>query len=125
MSIFKKSAEQWTDFLPASRATDPATSHKAEAEINLGPRQKQCYQVLELVSWKTNATAGELSVHMWRNRDMFDDASFRTCADAPRKRLNDLEAMGLVERGATRKCTDSGKECVTWHITDKGRRELG
>ena len=108
----------------ASRNTDPETSHKAERTHTLGKRAERARQVLRLVDRFPNRTSGELSAEWYelsQNKYDFEyTEGIRICAETPHKRLPDLEQMGLVERGATRKCSDSGMECVTWHATAAG-----
>ena len=53
---------------PASRSTDPHTSHKAEEEFTiLGKRAERCRQVLQLVAQYPGSTTGELARYMHRD----------------------------------------------------------
>ena len=121
MSIFNKSAEEHLAWLPASRKNDPVTSHKSEAAISLGPRAVRSRQVLELVAKYPNCTTGELARFMHHDHPELPIAS---AVESPHKRVSDLEAIGLVDRGGIRKCSDTGRERLTWSITRKGEREL-
>lgn len=102
-------------FAPASRRTDPASSHLAEQEINKsGARQRQCDIVLWCVLRRNGATAKELAREAAR-RGIKDVDSY-----AFSRRLPDLEKKGLVQRGVLRECLVGGRRSVTWWPTDKG-----
>jgi hypothetical protein len=98
-------------FSPASRNSDPITSHKAEGIINLGARAVRMAQVLELIKGHPGATTGELSRHMLSDHP---ELPVRVAVESPHKRTKDLEDKGLVVRGYIRKCRDSGRDCITW-----------
>ena len=102
---------------PIARATDPQTSHAAAERHTLSKRAERQRQVLDLVCRFPNRTSGELSRLMAK---LYSHLPIRTAVESPHKRLSDLEDKGLVEKGASRKCTDSGYEAVTWHATAAG-----
>jgi hypothetical protein len=106
------------DFMPASRTTDPETSHEAERlHTILGKRSVRCRQVLTLVALHPGSTTGEMSRQMvWK----FPDLPIATAVEAPHKRVVDLEAKGLVRRGNPRKCKETGSERLTWWLTTTG-----
>ncbi len=93
-----------TAWLPASRNSDPASSHLAETEITTsGRRKNQCDQILKMVRTHDGETARELASH---DHDLDRYAYSR--------RLPDLESHGLVTRGEMRKCRVGGRLSVTW-----------
>ena len=105
-------------FSPASRRTDPATSHTAEAKHTvLGKRAERMRQVLCLIIDSPGATTGELSRYM---HSKHPELPLRTVAESPHKRVADLEDRGLVRRGGKRICLDSGYDCLTWYPTQAG-----
>ena len=108
---------QFDIFNPASRNTDPYTSHKAEREHTLGPRAVRCRQVLQLICDSPGSTAGELARYM---HSKFPELPIAAAVESPHKRVTDLENFGLVRRGAPRQCLDSGRERITWYPTQKG-----
>lgn len=90
-------------YLPASRATDPATSRAAERAITQsGARQTQADLVLNLVREYPHRTSAELA-HLC-DLDRWQVA----------RRLPDLEANGLVVKGKARRCAVSQKASVVW-----------
>ena len=103
-------------YTPASRATDPASSHMAEAEINQGTRQSDCDFILSLVRKYPGETARELSGHTGRHYDSY--RIFAAIRKADRytvsRRLPDLEKRGLVRKGEIRKCRVGGRASVVW-----------
>lgn len=112
---------QQTMFPVASRITDPETSRKAErAHTKLGTRSKRAKQVLDLLHFHPDATAGELSRAMLSRHP---DLPFTVCAETPHKRLSDLRSLGLAEKGVNRQCLDSGQLRATWHLTAQGYTE--
>ena len=114
----KRYGQLWPN---ASRNSDPKTSKKAERAHTLGKRAIRARQVLNLVIKYPNSTSGELSRRMYGE---YPELPIRTAVETAHKRLPDLEHFGLVERGADRKCSDSGLECVTWHATAAGIVEV-
>jgi len=99
-----------TEF-PMARRTDPGTSHLA-AKIHtidkLSERRKQVYY---LVLGHPGSTSGELSRFMHKE---YPDLPIRTAVETPHKRLPELEKLGLIERSAVKKCSDSGYQSLTW-----------
>ena len=89
---------------PATRATDPETSWKAEDGINKdGTRDRQARQVLALVRaapGKTSAEIGQISMAV----DRYIAA----------RRLPELEKLHLVRRGEARRCSTTGRQAMTW-----------
>ena len=111
---------QFDMYQPASRNTDPNTSHKAEREFTLGDRAVRCRQVLQLIVDSPGATCGELARYM---HSKYPELPIASAVESPHKRVADLEGYGLVRRGDTRRCLDSGRERITWYPTDKGLDE--
>lgn len=92
------------DFSPASRPSDPSTSHLAEAEITGdGSRARMMRKALELVRTHPGCTANELD-QLAGSKD-----------GSIRKRLTDLEKAGLVRTGEVRKSRVTGKLNQTWY----------
>lgn len=88
---------------PASRGTDDVTSHLAAAAITAsGARERHCAIVLRAVKLHPGKTSFELSLRC--PLDRYEVA----------RRLPDLLATELVEKGARRRCEVSGKQAVTW-----------
>ena len=105
-------------FSPASRRTDPLTSHSAEEKHTiLGKRAERMRQVLQLIVDSPGSTTGELSRYMHTKHP---DLPMRTVAESPHKRVTDLMDRGLVSRGTKLRCLDSGYECYTWYPTQSG-----
>ena len=107
------------DFTPASRNTDPATSHQAEKQFTiLGQRATRCRQVLGLICINPGATTGELArlMHL-----AYPDMPIASAVESPHKRVKDLESKGLVRRYGARVCRDTGRERLTWHATQLGQ----
>lgn len=93
-------------FPPASRRTDPATSRQAEAAVTAsGARLTQAELVLGMVRMHGGMASAEQSMHC--ELDRFQIA----------RRLPDLEANGLIKKGATRTCSITGKASVTWWLS--------
>lgn len=92
-------------FPRASRRTDPITSHMAEASITgSGRRQGQCDMVMAIVREHGGLTSKELTQYAPEGTDRYTFS----------RRLPDLEAMGKVVRGESRRCTVGGQLSVTW-----------
>ena len=88
---------------PASRTTDPASSHLAEQEHNAsGNRQRQQQIVLELVKRYPNRTTMELAVLSHRCRYMIG------------RRVSELESAGLIHRTGSRVCSISNRTATIW-----------
>ncbi len=91
---------------PASRSTDPVSSHSAELEINsTGTRAQQCEYVLEVLRRFPGLTAKELTAKAGDPR--LDRYTFN-------RRLPDLEKKGLAVRGPVRTCRVGGRLSTTW-----------
>lgn len=89
---------------PASRNTDPLSSHLAEAEINdSGSRESQAYRILEIVSMNPGLTS----------REMVDFCRLDRYQIA--RRLADLKSAGIIRQGIIRKCRVGGRKSVTWY----------
>ena len=93
-------------YTQASRTTDPASSHMAEAEINKGKRQSDCDYILSWVRNYPGETALELNGHAYHSRNI-NRYTFS-------RRLPDLEKRGLVRKGEIRKCRVGGRASVVW-----------
>lgn len=109
---------------PATRATDPETSLKAEKIItDDGRRITKTGLAAFLVQAYPNHTVNELYqryLFHYRKRGYFRDAN------ALSKRLSDAEALGLVEKRSARECNETGFECSTWErtaLTEKAAKE--
>ena len=103
---------------PASRATDPDTSKRAETVHGiLGKRAERQRQVLQLIVDSPGATTGELARYM---HSKFPDLPIAVAVESPHKRVSDLEDKGLVRRGPERRCRDSGYDRLTWWATPIG-----
>jgi len=102
--------------------TDPITTHLAEEKFTiLGKRAHRCRQVLQLIVDMPGSTTGELARQMVTKHPELPIA----CAvESPHKRVTDLEVKGLVARGETRECRDSGNIRLTWHATEAGFTEV-
>lgn len=88
-----------------ARCSDPSSSRAAAAEVvSSGRRQKQMDVVLSLLAKRTNVTSAELAYHCGLDRYMVA------------RRLPDLESLGLVKRGAMRRCSVGERRCVTWRL---------
>jgi len=90
---------------PASRASDPITSHLAEIEINKGRRQTQNHKLAKLVSQYIGYTARELAdVCKHQPQDM------RLTHEQIHKRISEVAV-----KGGYRKCQVSGIDAFTWY----------
>lgn len=86
-----------------SRRSDPETSKEAAAYVEnrlAGARGRALYFVRRYPGRTTN----ELSV-------LAEDRDFRTIG----RRLNELDRLGLIERGAPKKCQVTGRNGTTWY----------
>ena len=121
MRFEENEVKQQDIFQPATRNTDPITSHIAEATFTaLGKRAHRCRQVLQLIVDSPGATTGELSRYMHTNHP---ELPISCAVESPHKRVTDLEEKGLVRRGGIRKCRDSGNLRITWYATAGGLSE--
>jgi len=88
---------------PAARNTDPITSHMAALEITArGTRGRQQRLVLRIVIANPGKTSRELS-------DICALDRYQVA-----RRLPELEAAGVIEKGPIRRCTIGGRHSVTW-----------
>jgi predicted transcriptional regulator len=88
---------------PAARATDPATSHQAAAEITAdGTRAAQQQRVLDGVVRCPGLTSRELAQRLGMDRH------------AVARRLPELEGVDLVQKGPVRRCSIGERAAVTW-----------
>ena len=91
---------------PASRNSDPITSHLAEEEINTtGTRASQQESVLKMVQLYPCSTSMELARTSGIDRYIIA------------RRLPELASVELIVRGAPRKCVVSKRKAVTWSPT--------
>ena len=90
---------------PIARKTDPATSKRAAADQELGPRHTNMRRVLEVIGTWPDLTARE--------------AAARAGVDGGWKRVSDLHAKGLVEISGQRACKMTGKLARTWRRREK------
>ena len=97
-----------------ARKSDPTTSHvAAEEHVERGKLGERQQQVLKLIRRFPGRTTGELGRNMYALYG--SNLGIRSCAETPHKRAPELEAKGLVRRGAARKCKDSGYTAATWY----------
>lgn len=98
---------------PASRTTDPSTSHIAEAQMSAsGSISAQRADVLWAVCLSPDCTAREIA------------RACRVDRYATSRRLPELERHGLVTRGPTRVCRVGGRLSATWRATDAALIEV-
>lgn len=89
---------------PASRVSDPLTSHDAEAAINAnGSRARQQHLVADLVNQYPNHTCCELAVYGLLTERQLS------------RRLPEAVAAGAIEKGGARVCTVTGHRAHTYH----------
>lgn len=97
---------------PATRTTDPESSHIAEERVTLtGIRGRQAVRVFLCLRRHDGSTAGELGQYL-------DNNSYRGRQIAGR-RLNDLKIAGWVSSGKMRHCNVCNQKCQTWYIVKK------
>lgn len=88
---------------PASRATDPVTSHAAEADTTRsGRRAAQQQQVAEAVRQHPGVTSAELARRTGIDRHAIG------------RRLPECETAGAVRRGAPVRDPQTGRTGVSW-----------
>jgi hypothetical protein len=89
---------------PIASHRDPVSSHLAAAEITAsGLRDSQKRIILDWLRGRATAlTSAEISRDAGLDRHMVA------------RRLPDLERDGLVQRGAERTCTATGRRAITW-----------
>ena len=94
-----KQLDLWT---PASRSSDPGTSHEAEKSINKdSTRESNARRLLEIVREKNGLTTGEIG-QLVGNMDGWW------------KRLSDLKNLGLILQGTPRVWSGTGRKQSTW-----------
>ena len=102
-----------TDLLydgPASRSSDPETSHLAEQEINpTGKRAKQQETVLNFVTILPGRTARE---YAWEHDALELPEDYR---EVFHRRLPELEKAGKIKKGQARTCSIGKRKAVTWY----------
>lgn len=93
---------------PATRRTDPTTSHDAEIRATRsGLRAGHQRAVLDAVRKYPNCTSRELAQRAGLDRY------------AVARRLPELVTAGYVDRGSKRACSVACTPAVTWHPTPK------
>jgi len=92
--------------IPASRNTDPISSHIAEGDFNEGGRAKQAHIAYKVVLDHPGHTSMELE--QFCELDRYQLA----------RRLSDLERIfpPMVTQGDIRQCKISGRKAVVWYI---------
>lgn len=102
---------------PASRSTDPDTSHIAESRMGQdGKLSLRRAQVLRLISKYPLSTSGELGALMEQHHPSIG----LSASPAPHKRLPELRRLGLVWSGEKRICRVSGHLSMIWNCTAAG-----
>ncbi len=100
-----------SDAGPYSHREDPYTSDLAAEKLQRSGRHKGIKAaVLAALRAHDGSTSGELGRYL--GRDWLYAA----------RRLPELEAEGLVQKGEPRLCGFKGTKCVTWWVTETGRR---
>lgn len=90
-------------FPPASRRTDPESSHKAEREINAdGSRKAQQNLAIAAVAAFAGRTSQELAELTGHDRYMLA------------RRLPEAEKARRVHRGPMKRCSVTRKTALTW-----------
>lgn len=97
-----------------ARHTDPESSAMADIAFTAsGEKDKQAWEVLQLVARHQECTALELADFSELDRYQIQ------------RRLSDLKRAGYVTHGArSRACRKSGRPAVQWWITLTGRTAL-
>ena len=94
------------NFDALTRASDPATSREAAANIAAsGALAAQRETCLSAVRNEPGLTAAEIAVKVGYERHV------------PSRRLPELRNAGLVANGAARVCKVTGTNCLTWWMT--------
>lgn len=94
---------------PLARATDPETSHKAAASVNLTRGQEIVLEVFERVD---NITDFELCAILRRWAQ--DDKRFMISESGARSRRAELTAAGILEDSGMRSTLESGRSAIIW-----------
>ena len=94
---------------PASRNTDPATSHIAERNVTAsGVRATQQHIVLDLVRRYPGLSSAELAMQSKKGTKELDRWQVA-------RRTADLASANLIESGEPRKCGVTGFLCKTFY----------
>lgn len=90
---------------PASRTTDPLSSHLAEQEVTeSGARAIQCRKVYSALRRAPGSTSAELA------------KAFDIDRHCVARRLPDLADSGYITRSDQRKCMVTGRLSLTWEL---------
>lgn len=104
---------------PASRSTDPVTSHAAEAQVNRnGSRRSQIERVVKLVGLFPGRTCQELA-------QLAPRADVQITERQLSRRLSDAHAENRIIAGQPRKCSISGAHARPWTVADIERNGTG
>ena len=96
------------EWSPASRTTDPMTSHEAEAVVTeTGSRSTQCDNIYAVIADTPGLVAGEIA----------EVTSYGMHITS--RRLADLKNRGLARQGQPRVWAGSGRKQVTWWLIPK------
>ena len=101
---------------PATRGTDPLTSHLAAYRAEVVQATIRVRVIRIHLAHPAGLTDDELRLEM--GSDIKNDSSHR-------KRRNELEQEGYLEDSGTRRLTRTGSLAIVWRITNKGRRYFG
>ena len=102
---------------PMAKTTDPGTSHAAALRHVASALSLRRSQVYDAVVQFPDQTSNELGLRM---TELFPDLELRAASASPQKRLPELEKLGLIARGAARKCSSSGYQAHTWRAVELG-----
>ena len=92
---------------PASRATDPKSSHEAEENItDCGKRQAQIDLILKQVEESPGQTSGEIAKALTELGHSMDNVMVS-------RRLSDMKGL-TIKQGDYRKCSAKGTKMITW-----------
>ena len=101
---------------PTSKTTDPVTSHIAEEKITAsGKRQTHALIVLGFIRRYSDQTSGEIAAGLHAVLNLYQ----------VRRRLPDLEHLGLIEKSGTRKCSQFDSLQCTWRVPRPLENEQG
>jgi hypothetical protein len=108
-ALLAEAAGQSGLFSKSPRRSDPpATSRQARAKVLAnGSAQTQCAKVLRYVIAHPGCTRRELADYLIRDGVTAD-------LNMPARRLSELERLGLVKRGGSRRCKIGGMLAETW-----------
>lgn len=92
-----------------ARSSDPHTSHEAAQEmLASGKLNAQCQEVLLALRDRDGSTSAEIGQQLSQSHGRY----------VAGRRLPDLERKGLVRRGDARRCRATGRQAITWWVTD-------